>query len=143
LPLLGRRRRFCWFLKRRRAHPGRRRGRRRLGQEAGAGGRDLLGHLGRWGRAVQRRHIGLEIPEHRLERAPPDVVLSHLRADGEPHALSPLRRYAEHVADLRQRAQRRRLHLRRRVATARGGGGDDELTREHVKVRGPSGGVRA
>jgi len=75
------------------------------------GGRDLLGHLGRRGRGVQGRHVGLEIPEHRLERAPPDVVLRHLRADGEPYALPPLRRYAEHVADLRQRAQRRRLHL--------------------------------
>ena len=34
------------------------------------GGRDLLGHLGRRGRGVQGRHVGLEIPEHRLERAP-------------------------------------------------------------------------
>jgi len=75
------------------------------------GRRDLLGHLGRRGRGVQGRHVGLEIPEHRLERAPPDVVLRHLRADGEPYALPPLRHYAEHVADLRQRAQRRRLHL--------------------------------
>jgi hypothetical protein len=147
LPLPGRRRRRPrGLLERRWAHPGRRRGgRRRVArgrQEARARRRDLLGHLRRRGRAVEGGHVGLQVPEHLLQCAAPDVVLRHLRADREPHGLPPLRGHAEHVADPRQRAQRRRPQLRPRPSAARGCGRGDELARERVEVRRPGGCVR-